>query len=348
MPQQIKIVFVDENVQCLRSIVERFDRELGDKLEKIMITSREYMQTFFSQPQSIDALVIDEKLWFPGLTRQGIGSMVVLSEDDDHLSPLPDGAIARVCKYKNMTEVYNEIASSCQLTAVEESGGASLILSYSPIGGVGKTSASLALCYALVRKNCRPLFVSIESAQSFALFMSQEVCAPGETERLLRSPAEFVKNIGSITAKIPFSYILPFSSSPSALSLKPEDYIAPLLELRQAEVFTHIIVDAPSDFTESTAKLIAAVDRVLMFVAQDELSVAKVERLLPSMEMDKGRLTFVCNRFEDDKKDNSIRLSTAGCHVRNRIELINPQAVNETIQSLAATKGIQALADSVR
>ena len=81
----LSIVLCDEDERYLVPLELKFTEEFGEKAEIIVITDKEYLKSFFSTPQNIDVLIINEDLYDEEYEKQDISNVFLLSEVDNSM-----------------------------------------------------------------------------------------------------------------------------------------------------------------------------------------------------------------------------------------------------------------------
>lgn len=158
-----------------------FDREIlyVQKLSQYLLSNREYsfsIQVFsdlkllqdFLNNHSIDILLIDSKAFIQGKNELKAELVILLT---DGCVEADFRSMFCIHKLQAAKEIVKEIIQAyscvCNKEIVGVSGkGAKLICVYSPAGGCGKTTISIALGHALARKGLRVLYIGLEEFSS--------------------------------------------------------------------------------------------------------------------------------------------------------------------------------------
>lgn len=352
MAKRIRIVFSDTNEACVNSLVERFDRELGDKYEKDVITSKEYLEKFLMTPKSIDILIIDENMYdAASLRRMSVANVVLLSESTDTSmnGVAGENVVAKVCKYQRMKDIYDTIIAASNVNISDNDSGAKVIMMYSPIGGIGKTLCSVSLCAKLVAYKERPFFISCETSQSFSAFLNNETFAPAGAERVIKDPSRILNEGRAVIGSEQFDYLKPLECCPSAINLTGETYVSLMSAIRESGRYSHIIIDAASDFTRDTAMLMSFCDKVVVFTGQDQLAAIKVKRMMDNAVFDNRKFVFVCNKFDENQQDYSISGINDGYTISARINRFSSNVgIHDAVNSMLEQKGLTELMRIIR
>lgn len=62
-----------------------------------------------------------------------------------------------------------------------------MIMVYSPVGGVGKTSVALSLCYQLSLLNKNVLYINVGDIQNHPFYLNKEGYVENSFERMLHT-----------------------------------------------------------------------------------------------------------------------------------------------------------------
>jgi len=158
-------------------------------------------------------------------------------------------------------------------------------------GGVGKTTSTVNLAYALVQKGARVLVVDIDPQASLTLYYSQDPLTLEEGKKTIYWGLQ--KNDGDLSS---FVIVGEPSLIPASIQLaKAEAEFArewdsvsilknKLRPIRQSGTYDFILVDCPPTLTLLTVNALTAADSVLIPVKTDYLSIMGIPLLLETIE----------------------------------------------------------------
>lgn len=344
----IKILLADKDEKYLMPLERKFIDELEDKADLIVITDPDYLKDFFSTPQKIDILVINEELYDAELERHNIGNTFLLTEQVVSDGKPGDSEMNRIYKYTSVKEIYNEVINkastkSVPLNNIEET---KILMMYSPIGGIGKTTVSAALCEAIVKYHKKALFIGMDSLQTFGSVIGDLPALESGIEKMMIEKNEYIYDI--VKSKIVtkgFDILPPFHLSLPALNVKGEDYMNLLNCIKATKDYDYIIVDGTSDFTEDVSRLMGVADHTIIITGQEKKAVHKLECLLRNIDCsDNERFVFVCNKYQSNKENHLMdERDTQSFKISEYIDY-RTDSSNQEIGYLSNDRNVQKLA----
>ena len=247
----LSIVLCDEDERYLVPLELKFTEEFGEKAEIIVITDKEYLKSFFSTPQNIDVLIINEDLYDEEYEKQDISNVFLLSEVDNSMQT-ENMILKRIYKYTSVKQIYdaqarlntsnvhqydsNKLeASDIVATSPWANNETEFIMVYSPSGGSGNTLVSMGIAGALSKCNKRVLFISTEVLQGFNYYLSNNEYISNNFEKHLHNHSENIVEVlkGAIRKEC-FDYLLPFRQATNSYNIKLDDYRYLLESLRKS------------------------------------------------------------------------------------------------------------------
>ncbi len=344
----IKIVLADTDDKYLMPLERKFIDGLEDKADLIVITDPSYLNEYFSVPQRVDILIINEELYDAELERHNIASVFLLTEQELLNNSTGDVDTNRIYKYTSVKEIYAEIIgkSSARSETLNTKEETKILMMYSPIGGIGKTTVSAALCEALAKYQKKVLFIGIDSLQTIGSVIPQLPFMESGTEKLMIDKSEYVyEDVKTKIINRTFDILPPFHLSLPSLNIKVEDYINLLNGIRDSKDYDYIIVDGATGFTEDLSRLMGVADHTIILAGQDKSAVYKLDCLLRNIDCsDNDRFVFVCNKYRNDTENFLLSgYMTNICRVSEYIEFWSEKsdseeripANNRSIQKLA-------------
>lgn len=344
----IKILMADTDEKYLMPLERKFIDGLEDKVDLIVITDPDYLKQFFTTPQKLDILIINEELYDTELERHNISNIFILKEQETIDNNTGDLDTNRIYKYTSVKEIYNEVInkSSTRSVPLNSTVDTKILMIYSPIGGIGKTSISAALCEAIVKYHKKVLFIGIDSLQTFGSVIEHLPAMEGGVEKLMIEKSEYIYEV--MKSKIitrTFDILPPFHLSLPSLNVKGEDYINLLSCIKETKDYDYIIVDGASDFTEDISRLMGFANHTIIIAGQDKNAAHKLDCLLRNIDCsDNERFIFVCNKYRSEKENILVSEQfTNLCRISEYIDYW-PDSIDSDINYLLNNRSIQKLA----
>lgn len=339
------IVIADEDEGYLASLELKFVEEFSDKVSLEIITEKEYFEKFFAVPRTVEILVISEEFYQESLQRHNISNLFLLSETPV-MGEATEYNIHRIFKYTSPKDIFNEmmhISQSEMLQEEQKKKETQVIVSYSAVGGAGKTTVALGLAAHLAEGYNRVLYIDAEYIQNFQYFLKNQKVLAGTVAKDFKEENEKIYfNIKKHIATEKFDYVPPFCAALPSLNIRYSAYRKFIEMAKESKDYDFIVVDVDSVLNDEKAELLGIADKVLMIVKQDAYSVYKMGLLLENIDCrDKDKYCFICNAYDKDQK-NAI-LEEQKLFIHQYIERIeNPEEIS--IEKLMSMEALHKLA----
>lgn len=342
----IKILLADSDEKYLMPLERKFIDGLEDKVDLIVITDTDYIKQYFATPQKLDILVIHEDMYDSELEKHNISNIFILTENDNKNSG--DSDTKQIYKYTSVKEIYNEVINhsstrTVPLNTVEET---KILMVYSPIGGIGKTTVSALLCQALADYHKRVLFVGIDSLQTFGCIIDDLPYMESGTEKAMIEKSDYIyETMKSKIITQRYDILPPFYLSLPSLNIKGDDFIHLLNTIKKTRDYDYIILDGTSDFTEDLSRFMGIANHTIIIAGQEKNAVFKLNCLLRNIDCsDNERFVFVCNKYRSDRENHlSSESSKNLCNISEYIDYWHDKAESGSNYSLG-NRSIQKLA----
>lgn len=345
----IKILLVDLDEMYLMPLERKFIDEFENKAELYVITDINYLNEFFSVPQKFDIMIMNETLYDERFDRHNISNVFLLTEQVPNY--LETGRLDnnRIYKYTSVKEIFNEVinrSSTRMAEALEQTHETKVIMIYSPIGGIGKTTIATGLCAALKKSHKDVLYMNTDSLQDFGYIMKKPYVLTGGTDKPVSMNRDHIyEMVKPQISKELFDILPPFERALSSLNIKENNYQHLIQCIKQSNDYDFIVVDSTSNFTEETARLMGSSNYIVIIVGQDKNSAFKINCLLKNIDCsDQKKFIFVCNKYRSDM-ENSIMTETfeTSFHISEYVNEMKYDDANE-IESVGNHQGIHKLA----
>lgn len=347
----LTVVLCDEDERYLVPLELKIAEEFGDKVELIAITEKEYLKFYFSTPQDIDVLIINEALYEEEYEKHNINNVFLLTEEDEAMNT-EDISLKKIYKYTSIKQIFNDIISNMSSKTIKnisskEKDETQFIMVYSPSGGTGNTVVSMGIAAALSKCNKKVLFISTESIQSFNYYLKNKAYLSNDFARELQSHGENL--LGSLRKSVNkeiFDYLLPFEKSTNSYNVTLDNYIYLLDALRYSEDYDFVVLDTSSQFSNNKTKLMSLCHKVIMVSMQSEDAAVKLSRMMDNIDCsDRNKFIFICNKYNENKVNyliknpdiNNIAISEYIPYFNEEIISMEALANNKHFKKLAYT-----------
>ncbi len=341
------IVIADTDDKYLATLEYKFLSELDDEIELELISSREYMETFFQTPKTAEIVAVCEEFYNKDLQRHNISNLFVLSESETFGST-EDLSVNHVYKYTGIKEIYNELMYRSR-DKISKAGMAEketrVISLYSAIGGSGKTGLGIGLAESLAQNHRKVLYINTESIQAFGMYLKDSSGMPNDGIRAIKDDLNHVyTNVRHFIRKEGFFYLPPFQMTLDALNLNFSIYQNLIQTAKESKEYDFIIVDIESGYDRERIELLQKADKVLLILMQDVQSVKKTEYLLQNIEFrDREKYMIICNKYDDAKENAYFQSEMQTRFILNEYIDLEREPLVEAEQ-YAKLNGIQKLA----
>ena len=299
------IVLADVDEEYITALEEKFIEELREKVELEIITEQSYFEEYFKRQTPVEVLVVGEQLFFHDLEKNNIKNIFVLQEN--MVEAIDNTAIVKhVLKYSSTNKIYQQVigANSClsKICSEKHLSKTKVIVVYSPIGGVGKTTLALGMG-SYMSKGRKVLYINAERMNTFQYFFNDVSTIPNNVGMELgNTNSELYAKIKGLIATDALDYLLPFGVALSSLNLDYSIYNKIIESVKEADEYDYIIIDADTVFDMTKAVMLAKADTVILVGNQDEKTNYVMNILKKNMVYDNPEKYFyVCNCYEENK-----------------------------------------------
>lgn len=299
-----KVILADTDEKYLAPLEMKFLDELNDRIDLEIITDKKYYEKYFSYSQKADVLLVSEELYSHDLQKQNsILNIFVLTEHHDR-SATYDSGVINIFKYTSIKEIYNQIMAISQVeTVAQKAKETTVILVYSPSGGVGKTTLALGMCSYFTQSYKKTLYVNAERINTFQHRMrNRAVISNDAVAELSNVNEDMFGRIRHAVRTEKFDYLPPFGAALSSINLDFSMYEELVKSAKGTKEYDIIVIDTDSVFDSAKASLIALANRVILVLDQSGSSVFSMNVLMKNMSCnDSEKYHFVCNKYDDEK-----------------------------------------------
>ena len=290
MENRKHIVIADPDIEYIKSYEEDLILKFEDAALIQIITEAEYLENYFRLHRDIDVLLIAREFYGEYLKEHNISHMMIVNAKKN-MDPNAEDAQRHILKYRSKEELISFIEESLANesdtvvfddieTVVEPQKKTKVVAVYSPIGGSGKSLASIALAKKLKKLGESVLVIGTDDLQSFGAFLETRDNADPELALMLREITEgtywsILKNIyhGEIAC------LLPFEKPLSELGIKSSQLYDLITLLKEKGDFSYIILDTGSTLGKSVQMLLSISDHVILITEPKMISCRMIEKL---------------------------------------------------------------------
>lgn len=343
-----KIVIVDDDEKYI-SMLELIFLTREEELVDIEVVTGEYFNEYFSQSRNINCLIIDEKYYNGLIEKQRIELIFCLTcvQEKEKQNTIREECIY---KYSSVKEIFHKIIGKMGLPtdARSVSSGRNgeksrVIMVYSPVGGVGKTSIALALCGQLAKLNKSVIYLNFDDIQTFQWYINKDSYIENGFERQLHTKKEnLIDSLQDAVWHMDFDVLKPFKGTKEAYGLEVDHYEYFIDKLKKSRVYDFVVVDGGSTVGKMNSALMMKCDKIVMVLNQTAYLNYSIRNFLNNIRVsEKEKIIYICNRY-NQFRENSICFSVVeyipeieeknGLYVENWIDL---GAMKETALMLA-------------
>lgn len=299
-----RIVIADTDEGYISTLVNKFVKELFDKVNIEVITDKDYFDEFFSKGQRIDVLIVSENLYNNSLRMHEIGNTFVMTEQLDE-GGTEDLSVLRLFKYTNAKEIFNEITGNSNLSFMEKTDSETQIIAVtSAFGGAGKTTLSFGICASLAKNHRKVLYINASGMQSFQCRFSDimPIQSSALYSKLMSPGSDIYSALREEIKEDGFYYLPAFKASLMSLGLSFGVFEQIIMQVKSKGDFDYIVVDVNGTIDTDRARLMDIANHVVIITGQTRESVFATKLFVSNLSMKNiDKFLFVCNRFEKDR-----------------------------------------------
>lgn len=292
---------------------ERFSRyilEHSNLYDVVSFTEKEYLIEYLAS-DCPDIMLLSRDLAESNILDMVSGSMVLILGDnsEEYL-----GKYSCINKYQKTENIIKEITFRYAESVGDKSiisgasQGAEIICVYSPSGGSGKTTVSLAAAAGLVKSGMNTAYLNLEKFNSSYVYLNGE---GGE------SLSEVFLKLKNNTPGLSFEIMRVLNTDPSGLKFfSPPESAMEFNEMTGDEIFTLVrevaniaeldclIVDLPSEFNKTILDLLKLAGKIIYVTENSPAGIYKTQlfmremNLFPELSIAYQKLIPVINKLE--------------------------------------------------
>lgn len=301
------VVVADKNEEYASSLEFTLLEKFDDRIELEVITEEEYFYSFFLKERVIELLIVSEELYSSELLENNIALLAVLKEkivEDKQKNP----RLCEIFKYSSPNMVCSQIIENnitlSRLQIINGGSETKVIVVYSPIGGVGKTSLALGISACVVKKKQKVLYIDAEEMNTFQFYLKDKSTISNKDGIALRlQETDLYQQIKKLIRTEEMDYLPPFQVLLSALNLDVFIYSRIIESVKASGEYDFIVVDTDTVLGEGKAKLFSLADKIVLIGKQGAYSEYVMDVLKQNLDyVGEDKITFVCNQYQKAKE----------------------------------------------
>ena len=286
---KVNVTIVDADQTYIEPLVEYFINKLGkEKLEITVITRRESFEQYLAVLRNIDIVLINRNMYSEQLLKHNVGNIFYLCETEEESTR--DG----IYKYTGVDDIYEFVFKNLNDTAkvkLSEERKPNIILVYSPLGGCGKTTVSLALAKTLAAEGKEVLYISGEDIQNYDAVMGETLHMDSDFRTTILSGIELNKAMFSrYLSKNGFYYLRPVDGTLLSAGYRFEDFVRVAIMAKKSMQYDYIVFDTSPAFSDNLCGFMQQADINMIIVRQDMMSVRKIDKLMSAIDYKGGTI----------------------------------------------------------
>lgn len=308
-----RIVIAEMDNNYIMPLLQKFAECFFDAIDLEIISDKAYFKRVFASPQTMDILIVSERLYEASLGMQNIENIFVLSEQMREDSQINN--VIYVYKYTSVREIFSVVTGKCTNILVglsnAETEKSQIVLFYSGAGGAGKTTISMGISAYLAQNYKRVLYINAARLQLFQSMLSNPtpVFDTDIYTKMMDVNDGVYNEVKHIIRQEGFSYIPPFKAALMALELDYTIFEKLALEAKQSGDYEYVIIDADTVLDEYKARLIDISDKVFIITRQDEMSIYATSMVVKNISgINRQKFIILCNDFEAEKANAFLSL----------------------------------------
>ena len=301
-PRMNMVIICMDDVH-LKSIEYLLAEAMVDKAD---ISDIECLTQYNAQPKDIDILLIEEKLYQQVISKQNCKNAYMLIEDEKNADLQEKiGNKNVIYKYSSIRSIIDKIDSRLlQNKKNIPNMNTKLISVYSPAGGCGKTTISIALASQLAQKGYKVLYISTEVLQDYQDIIGEDDNMPEQIAyRCKTHPQVAVEEMLRHIKKKDFEYFPTWKRLLPTYGMTSECLMEIATCIQKKNIYDYVVTELSCEIREQKLNFLYQSDRVVIVMRQDKRTVDKLQKLLDNVVEWRGQGVIVCNFYDETKPD---------------------------------------------
>lgn len=320
---KIKIAIADTNETYAKRLFEALSRQNNlslsvftdkDKLEKEIAYARYDIILFDYSMYSNDSLFKSAKL------------AVALYDEDSEVPYNIPGKYKAVKKYQRGTTIYKEVIGLYSEYVSESpffnhsKHNFKVICFYSPVGGSGKTTVSMACAHSIANKGRNVMYLNFEPAASYGVYLPLKGGKGiGELFAAIGGSGSFSLKLESLMKKTPqgIIYFEKFENLLDIYEITSEDIEKLIRMIGDTEKAEYVVIDMGSDFNDLNRGIMDISDKIVLVERPEKTAKEKISAFCSHEPVKREYADKICSVI-NFSPDNSCQ-SAGGFETAGRI-----------------------------
>lgn len=300
---KINIVIYDKDLDYVEALVELLNKYYYKYIKVIGITNSKDLKKLQSTAYKIDILIINESLIKESEATRYVKTVISLSETEN----TNDLEARRLYKYQNGQAIYNAISkiyTTVNKNAIlgQDNYTTKVITFFSPIGGIGTSTISVALASKLTKEGKKVICINMEQISSMGVFFDVRKNQKNLSDLLYSSDSEDKLNeelLGEVINKDQNNiyYINPVNSILDFEELNGQEIVNIIKAIKEKLDFDYIIIDLGSKIDNLSNVVLENSDKAMLLIGQGNIAILKAEETLKQFDR-LDNINLLVNKFD--------------------------------------------------
>ena len=306
--EQIKLVVIDNDIHYLNNLMNYISTEYKEIISAVSFSNKKLFLDYIENQEGADIFLISTDFYYDIHKENYSNRAVLLSENNktEDKSIYKYQSIDKICK--QIIEIYNKTKEDSE--NIEDS---KVISFFSPIGGIGTSTISIATAIKLAKANNQVLYLNLERIQSNGIFMTESRCKYNFSDLLINikeGGEEFEDLLSESIIRyedLTLYYFNPIDSILDIEDISLDDIKDLLSNICNSKRFNYIIIDLPSVLDSKYYYIFEEAEQNIVIIGQDPISSYKIDTMLRQLD-NISKFKFVFNMYDDLREKKISKL----------------------------------------
>lgn len=335
------LIIADNDHIFVKSLEDYLFINHGDEFEIRTISSKEYLEKYFSTPRKVDILLLNPKFEFDKMKDQYINNILFISDNEEdsirgYDSIFRFGELNFICnKLRNIDSRSDEEFDYTKEININKVGTrtSKVITVYSPIGGVGKTTIAVSIAVDLALKGSNVLYLNLEDIASTHAYFEHKKTDINLSHIIDQltfggiALSQYINKSIVLDSKTNISYINPADNIFAIDQMSADDVKYFISILKELKKFDYIVIDTSSTYNTLKKAIIDSSDNIIMPMEQSEICKQKVLNILNFIDEEElHKFTPILNKYRQEISNNINEVTSkySRFHIQGIINFYEP------------------------